>query len=411
MHSFKLGRAFGIEFRVDWSWVFIFVLMTWNLLAVFSHWHADWSAAGVTGVSIAAVLAFFVCVLLHELAHSLVATRYGTRVRSITLFLFGGVSDMEHEPGSARAEFLTAIVGPVTSLVLGFGFLLLGEGLTDMSVTTVENAWTVLARLGPLATLFVWVGSINVLVAVFNLIPGFPLDGGRVLRSILWAMTGDLRTATRWASAVGQAVGWAFVVVGIGMAFGVRIPFFGTGLIGGLWLAFIGWFLRTAASRAGLKVALDDALAGHTVEDLMTRTAPTVSPDLPVATLVHDYFVRTDERAVPVVEHDRLAGIVSISNVRATPTERWAMTPVGAIMQGADSLPQATPEEPLAQAFEDLARQDVDSLPVLSGGRLVGILRRRDVARWLELVWRPGAGGGGPSGHAFSSGREPSSGL
>jgi Zn-dependent protease len=392
MHSFKLIRVFGIEIRVDWSWVFIFVLLTWNLCVALSRWHSDWSAVAVVAVSVTAVFAFFGCILLHELAHSLVAVRFGMRVRSITLFLFGGVSNIEHEPRSARVEFLMAIVGPVTSVILGFAFLLLGGGITSMSVTSAETDWTALAGLGPVATLFRWLGSINVLIGLFNLIPGFPLDGGRVLRSALWAATGDLRTATRWASGIGQGIGWGFIVVGIAMAFGVRVPVFGTGLVGGLWLAFIGWFLRTAASQAGIKVAIEDALAGHTVEDLMTRTAPTVSPELPLASLVHDYFIRTDERAVTVVRDDRLVGIVSLSNVRATPTERWATTSVGAVMQSADSFPEATPEEPLAQAFEDLARLDADSLPVLSNGRLVGVLRRQDVARWLELVWRPNAG-------------------
>ncbi len=398
MHSFKLGRAFGVEIRVDWSWVFIFLLLTWNLIVIFSRWHPGWSPVGVGAMAITAVLTFFGCVLLHELAHSLVATRYGMRVRSITLFLFGGVSNIESEPPSAGAEFFMAIVGPLTSLILGFGFLLLaGLPVVSGSVTTSEGVWSVLARLGPLATLFLWLGWINVTIGLFNLIPGFPLDGGRVLRSALWAATGDLRTATRWASGIGQGIGWAFVIAGIAMVFGLRVPVFGTGFVGGLWLAFIGWFLRTAASQAGTKLAIDDALAGHTVEEFMTRTAPTVAPELPVATLVHDYFVRTDERAVPVVRDDRLLGVASISNVRATPMERWATTPVGAVMQPAESIPHATPEEPLSQAFEDLARADVDSLPVLSGGRLVGVLRRRDVARWLELVWRPSVGGSGPS--------------
>ena len=404
MHSFKIGRVFGVELRVDWSWIFIFLLLTWNLLAVFSRWHPDWSPTGVVSIAVIAVLAFFACVLLHELAHSLVAVRYGMRVRSITLFLFGGVSNIEQEPQSAGAEFLMAIVGPLTSLVLGFALLLLGELIARLPMTSASDAWSVLSRLGPSATLFLWLGSINVVIGLFNLIPGFPLDGGRVLRSALWAITGDLRTATRWASGIGQIVGWAFVVTGVAMAFGASVPFFGTGLVGGLWLAFIGWFLRTAASQAGLKMAIDDALRGRTVEEFMVRDGIAVSPDLTVATLVHDYFVRTDARAVPVERDGRFLGIVSIANVLSTPMERWAITPIGQIMQNGGLSPHATPSMPLAQAFEDLARSDADVLPVLSNDRLVGVLRRRDVARWLELAWKPDAKGHGP----WASGGVPS---
>ena len=230
MHSFKLGRAFGVEIRVDWSWVFIFLLLTWNLLVVFSRWHPDWSPVGVVAMAITAAFAFFGCVFVHELAHSLVATRYGMRVRSITLFLFGGVSNIESEPRSAGAEFFMAIVGPLTSLILGFAFLLLAGLLVasgSVTTSTSEDVWSVLARLGPVPTLFLWLGWINVMIGLFNLIPAFPLDGGRVLRSALWAATGDLRTATRWASGIGQGIGWAFVIAGIAMVFGIRVPIFG----------------------------------------------------------------------------------------------------------------------------------------------------------------------------------------
>jgi Zn-dependent protease/CBS domain-containing protein len=399
MHSFKLGRVFGIELRVDWSWIFIFVLLTWSLFQVFSRWHPDWSPAGDLAVAGTAALAFFGCVLLHELAHSLVAIGFKMRVRSITLFLFGGVSNLEREPRSAGAEFLMAIAGPITSVLLGLGFTVLGSLVAPRSLVVTGSLsspgdpWGALAQLGPLPTLLLWLGPVNVLIGLFNLIPGFPLDGGRVLRSAIWAVSGDLRLATRCATGMGLTIGWAFVVAGIAMAFGARVPFFGTGLAGGLWLALIGWFLSNAASRAGSRLAIEESLAGHTVEDLMARPGPAVSDDLPVATLVHDYLVGGDERSVPVVRDDRLVGIASVAGVRATPIERWASTPVRDIMQPPRSLPVASPGEPLADAFEEMAREEVDSLPVLAGDRLVGTLRRRDLAKWLELVWRPGARG------------------
>jgi len=391
MHAFRIGRLFGIDIRVDSSWIFIFVLLTWNLASVFSTWHPAWPIYLQIGVALAASLLFFGCIVLHELAHSLVARRYGLGVRSITLFLFGGVSNLEHEPASARAEFFMAIVGPITSILLGMGFLAAALLTTVVSLGEPGTGVTGFAQLDPVETLLVWLGPINLVIGFFNLVPAFPLDGGRVLRSILWAASGDLRQSTRRVSLVGQTFGWLFIVMGISMVFGMRVPFFGTGLIGGLWIAFIGWFLKGAAAQAYSRLAIDDALAGHTVAEAMRRDGLVVSPGLPIATLVQ-YLVRSDDRGLPVTQDDRLVGLVSLSNIRAVPTDQWADTLVGAVMQPAASLPTATPEQPLAKAFEQLARQDVDQLPVLEGGRLVGMLQRRDIARWLELAWGPIAG-------------------
>jgi Zn-dependent protease len=220
MRAFRIGRAFDIELRVDWSWVFIFVLLTWNLVAAFGKWHPDWPPREALMMAAAASVLFFSCILLHELAHAIAARRYGLRVRSITLFLFGGVSNIEHEPTSARAEFFIAIVGPITSIALGIVFLLGASLVTTLPMEDVESGWKAVAGLGPLPTLLVWLGPINVMIGLFNLIPGFPLDGGRVLRSLLWSLTGDLRSATRWASATGQSIAWLFIAGGIAMSFG-----------------------------------------------------------------------------------------------------------------------------------------------------------------------------------------------
>ena len=389
MRGFRIGRLLGIELRVDWSWVFIFVLLTWNLVAVFSRWHPDWSPLGAFVIAGAASLIFFGCVLLHELAHSVVAMKYGMRVRSITLFLFGGVSSIEQEPPSARAEFFMAIVGPLTSIALGALLLFVASLVTPISVNDAEAGWSGLARLGPLSTLLVWLGPINVVIGFFNLIPGFPLDGGRVLRSFLWSVTGDLHAATRWASVTGQTIGWLFIAGGIAMTFGAQLPFFGTGLVSGIWLAFIGWFLHGAASQAATKLALDDVLAGMTVEQLMRRDVPVATPELTVAALVHEHLIPGDDRALPIVDDGILRGIVSLSDVRKLRPDQWASTQVRAIMATGESLSTATPEEPLAKAFERLARGDVEQLPVVAQGKLVGMLRRRDVTRWIELAWRP----------------------
>lgn len=391
MHAFRIGRIFGIDLRVDWSWVFIFVLMTWNLFSVFSRWHSAWSRFEDGAVALAASFVFFGCILLHELAHSVVAMSYGVRVRSITLFLFGGVSNIEHEPPSPGAELLIAIVGPITSVMLGVGFLVLASLLTTVSMTNVGNDWSALGQLGPLATLLAWLGPINIMIGLFNLIPGFPLDGGRVLRSVLWRITGDLHAATRWASATGQSIGWLFIAGGIAMTFGAHVPFFGTGLVSGLWLAFIGWFLHSAAAQATTRLAIDDALAGMTVDQLMQPHGPIVAPDLSVTALVHDHLLPGDDRGLPVVQDGVLLGVISIADVRTLHPGQWADTSVGSIMRGVEALSIASPEEPLAKAFEQLAQRNIDQLPVVVSGRLVGMLRRRDVTRWLELAWRPAA--------------------
>jgi Zn-dependent protease len=386
MSAFRIGKVFGIDIRVDASWVFIFVLMTWNLSSVFSTWHPNWPTYESIGVALAASFLFFGCILLHELAHSAVAQRFGVHVRSITLFLFGGVSNIEREPPSPRAEFFTAVVGPITSILLGLGFLVAASMGTAISMSDTETARIGLARLGPLATLLVWLGPINLGIGLFNLLPAFPLDGGRVLRSVLWGLSRDLQRSTRRVSFLGQTFGWLFIVTGIAMAFGTRVPFFGTGLTSGLWLAFIGWFLRNAASQAYTRLAFEEALAGHVVSEVMRPDAPVVSPELPLATLVHEYFVRSDERTLIVVRDHELLGVISIADVRHVPPGEWAATTVTAVMQPWPSVATATPDQPLAEALEQLARRNVDQLPVLEGGRLVGVLQRRDIARWLDLA-------------------------
>ena len=326
-NGFSVGRIFGIRITIDWSWIFIFVLVIWNLGTAVSDLHRFWSPVTIWGVAVVAALLFFASVLAHELAHSLVARAQGLPVRTITLFLFGGVSNIQREPRSPAAEFLMAIVGPITSIVLGVIFLVLGAISAGTLVQEVMPSMTGLASLSPLAIILLWLGQINVLLGLFNLIPGFPLDGGRVLRSILWAATNNLRTATRWASWVGQAIGWLMIIAGVAMVFGARIPVLGTGFLGGLWLAFIGWFLNTAALQSYRQVVIHDILEGVPVARLMRTTVPTVPATISIGDLVHEYVMRTDERAFPVLQDgDHLAGLVCLDDVRKVPREDWDTT-------------------------------------------------------------------------------------
>jgi Zn-dependent protease/CBS domain-containing protein len=381
-----IGRIFGINIQVDWSWVFIFLLVTWSLAAgLFPSWHPEWSTALSWVVALSASLLFFASVLIHELAHSLVAKAKGLPVRRIILFLFGGVSNIEREPPSPKAEFLITIVGPVTSIALGAFFLLLSR-LSMGGLGTVSPELTeVVSRLGPLSTLLLWLGSVNILLGIFNLIPGFPLDGGRILRSLLWLATGSLRKATRWASGVGQAIAWILIVSGVVMIFGAQIPFFGTGLINGLWLILIGWFLNGAAIAGYRQVVIRDLLEDVPVERLMRSAVPVVPPDLTVSELVYQWIMGTDERAFPVVTGDRMVGLVCLEDARKLPREAWESTTVDQIMTGAEQLDVVSPREDANEAFEKLTRRDVRQVPVMEDGHLVGLLRRRDIVKWLQV--------------------------
>jgi Zn-dependent protease len=382
-----LGRLFGITIHLDWSWILIFVLVTWNLaVGIFPGAHPEWGAALSWGVGLVASLLFFASVLAHELAHSLVAKARGLPVKRITLFLFGGVSNIEREPPSPAAEFLISVVGPLTSFVLGGLFLFLAQVLGGGQAIVGDDPVRVAARLEPVAVLLAWLGGVNIVLGIFNLIPGFPLDGGRVLRSILWGATGDLVRATRWASWVGQALGWVLIVGGIAMAFGAELPFFGSGPLSGLWLAFIGWFLSNAAAQSYRQVVVQDLLEGVPVDKLMRANVPTVPPEMPVSELVDGFLLGSDERAFPVLAGERLAGLVCLEDVRKVPRAEWEATPVRAIMTPIERLATIGPRVEASEALGALARRDVRQLPVVGeDGRLLGLLRQRDIMRWLEL--------------------------
>jgi Zn-dependent protease/CBS domain-containing protein len=388
MHSsgLTIGRIFGIRITIDWSWIFIFVLVTWNVGTAVAHLHPAWGLATIWGVAVVAAILFFASVLAHELAHSLVARAQGLPVRTITLFLFGGVSNIQREPRAPGGEFLMAIVGPLTSIVLGVIFIVLGGVSTGTLMHTVLPSMAGLAHLSPLAIILLWLGQINILLGLFNLIPGFPLDGGRVLRSLLWAATGNLRTATRWASWVGQAIGWLMIIGGLAMIFGVQIPFFGTGFLGGLWLAFVGWFLTMAAIQSYRQVVLEDVLEGVPVARLMRTTVPTVPATISISDLVDAHMMGTDERCFAVLQDgDHLAGLVCLDDVRKVPREAWETTRVQQIMTPMDQVAVVTPQEEASEALTELTGRDVNQVPVVQDGRLVGMLRRRDVLRWLQL--------------------------
>jgi Zn-dependent protease/CBS domain-containing protein len=385
-NGIRLGRAFGIRVTLDLSWIVVFLLVCWNLTLVFSSWHPQWALFECAVLAVIAAALFFASVLAHELAHSLVARTQGIPVGEIRLFLFGGVSNLQREPTSPEAELATTIVGPITSLVFG-GAMLMAATLF-VPIVTPDHAFEAIAGTGAIGTLLLWLGAVNIGVGLFNLIPGFPLDGGRILRALLWSATRDFRKATLWSSAIGQFVGWTFVLVGVAMFFGLRVPFFGTGPASGLWLAFIGWFLASAAHASQRNVFVEDAFEGVTVRQLMRRTSYVMPSETTIGDAARQWFMRTSEHAFPVVdEHGQFAGLLATSDVRKVAEDAWDDTPVTEAMTPTNALVVTTPSETAAEALRKLAEADVEQLPVVreATGELVGALERRDVARWLEL--------------------------
>jgi Zn-dependent protease/CBS domain-containing protein len=382
--GFHLGRIFGINIRIDWSWIFVFFLITWNLGTGFTQIHEDWSFYLTWGLAFVAALLFFGSVLAHELAHSLMARVQGIPVRRITFFLFGGVSNIEQEPSSPRAEFLITIVGPITSFALGLTFIALsGVGIASVT-TSMRDPSRVLSELSPLITMLLWLGPVNLMLGIFNLLPGFPLDGGRVLRSILWAVTDNLVRATRWASYVGQGMAWLMIGSGIAMAFGFRIPIFGTGFVNGLWLAFIGWFLQNASAASYRQVIVRDILEDVPVSRIMRANPPTVSADITISDLVTE-IMNKDDHAFPVMKANQLIGIVTLQDMRSIARDTWNQKHVREIMTPKEDLMVIEPWMDSADALSNLMRRAVRQLPVVHDTRLVGLFRRRDIIRWLQL--------------------------
>jgi CBS domain-containing protein len=281
------------------------------------------------------------------------------------------------------------VVGPIASALIGVGALLLASLLVGLRAGNVEEAESTFAHLGPAATLLMWLGPVNIGVAIFNLIPGFPLDGGRILRSILWKATGDVRKATRWAATIGQGIGWMFIVAGIATMFGMRVPFLGGGMMGGMWTAFIGWFLTRAAAQSIQAMELKELFSGVPVARAMRTAAPVVSSDASIGAVVDLWFTRTDETAIPVDEHGRFVGMLTLLAVKAIPRERWETTPVRDVMM--TDVPTVAPTDDLTAAIEKLGAAPLGVLPVVEDGALVGLLEQRDIARWLDLY------GGRPS--------------
>ena len=383
----RAGKIAGIEVQLDWSLIVIFWLILVNLATgTFALHHPDWSPGLRWATGAVAAVLFLLSILAHELAHALVGRAQGVEIAGITLFMFGGVSRTKTEPQSARRELLMTIVGPLTSIAIGVVAWLIGTRvLPHADAMDVTAPLSRSGAVGPLGTLLLWLGPVNIALGIFNLIPAFPLDGGRVLRAALWAATGDLQKATRWAAGLGRFFATLFILAGLSMIFGIRLPYLGSGLVSGLWIAFIGWFLQRASAASYSRALVSDLLEHVHVSELMQRGGfATVPPELPVSTFVEGRMMEADQQSFPVTEQGAFLGVVTAAAVRRVPRTDWATTRVRDIMVAGADLPVATPDEPATSAFEKLAARDLGQLAVVDGGQLVGLLRRRDLARWLN---------------------------
>jgi Zn-dependent protease/CBS domain-containing protein len=376
--SLRLGRIAGIEIRIHYTWLLAFVLIAWSLALGFFRQASPGYTLGTYWIAgIVAALLLFLSVLLHELAHSLVAQARGIPVRSITLFIFGGVSNLEEEAERPAVEFAMAIVGPLTSLVLAFIFWVVFKGMQPDGLAGLFNFRDLSLRNIVAASLY-YLALINALLAAFNILPGFPLDGGRVLRSILWGTMNDMVRATNIAATVGRLFGWAFI------AFGVYWILFTRDFLGGLWIAFIGWFLSNAADVSRREITLKEHLTGARVKDVMCLGQESISPKTTVADLVYGIFQQRFRRAMPVCQDNRPVGIVTIADLKGLPQEKWAQTPVEQIMTR-EPLYSVTPEDDLNAAMKLITQHDLNQVLVLSQGQCVGLLSRADIIGYLQL--------------------------
>jgi Zn-dependent protease/CBS domain-containing protein len=364
-----LFKLLGFQVWLDWTWFILALLITWSLATVL--FPKLYEEAGLTptvqwSMGVAGAAGLFVSIVLHELGHSVVARRFGMQMRGITLFIFGGVAEMTDEPPSAIAEFFVAIAGPVVSFLIGVGML----GMTTLGATL---DW-------PTAIVGVtrWLGWINLVLVGFNLVPAFPLDGGRVFRAGLWYWKGDLRWATRVASSVGGMFGIVLIAIGL-------LSLFAGNFIGGVWWVVIGLFLRGASSASYQQVLLRRALEGEPVARFMSASPIVVPPDIPISTLIDEYFYRYYHRMYPVASNGHLVGCVSIADVKAIPQHDWPVRTVTEIMSECGDANTVRADDDAMRALAKLNASGESRLMVVDDGQLVGILSLKDLLRFLSL--------------------------
>ena len=361
--NISLGRVFGIPLRLHYTWFIIFALVTYSL--VFYTVDQPYPIGQRIILGILTSVLFFASIVTHELAHSILAIRNNIPVKEITLFVFGGVSQITKEATHPRAELTIAIVGPLTSLALAgifYGLHLLLAGTQQILA----------------ASLMQWLALINVILAVFNLIPGFPLDGGRIFRALVWHRTHDYHRATRVATKVGQGIAYAFIAGGIALILVLQL------WLNGMWLIFIGWFLNDAARASYQQVLLHDALMGITARQVTDYSCPLIPPHTSLTELVQQYVLPTGRNCFLISWGAELEGMVTLQQIKEVPRTHWATTTVQDIMTPARKLKVAYADQDLLSVLQQMNGESANHIPVMEAGKVVGLISREDVARFLH---------------------------
>ncbi len=360
-----LFRLMGFAVRADASWLLVILLVTWSLATgYFPAIYKGLTPRTYWLMALVGALVLFLSIIVHELSHSIVARRYGIPMKGITLFVFGGVAEMDDEPPSPKAELLMAIAGPAASVLIGGAFVGLAEIAPRMGLR------------GEVVAVLRYVGMTNLILAIFNLLPAFPLDGGRVLRAIIWWKTHSIRRATRVASHSGTAFGWLLVILGV-------LALFRGNVVGGIWWFLIGTFVRQAASMSYHQIILREMLSGQPVRRFMNPTPVAVPRTISVAELVDDYIYRYHHSLFPVVDGERLIGCVTTQQVKQLPREEWSRQTVGAIATECSTGNSISPDADAMRALVQMGNRKASHLMVVDGERLVGILGARDLLRLL----------------------------
>lgn len=366
-NSLKLFTVFGIEIRLDLSWFIIFALLAYYFGFQYFPSVLPGTSSGILAlVTIITIILFFSSVLVHEISHSLIAKSQGNPVKRITLFLFGGMAQIEKEPETAKGEFIMAIAGPAASFILGIIFGII---------------WFFTRSIGVISEPVKYLAIINIVLGVFNMLPGFPLDGGRVLRSIVWKTTGSLQRATFVASTAGRIIG--FLLIGVGIVY----VFFGN-FFNGIWLAFIGWFLQTSAQAGYSQVKFQAAVKGIKVKDVMNEDIIEVEKNITLQELVDDYFMKYRFGRFPVVEDKRskrFIGIISLHDIKIIPREKWPNVKAGDIVKTVSADEKVDREMEISDAIKKMGGNSLSQLVIMSGNRLSGIITKSDVMRYIKL--------------------------
>ena len=359
--AWKIGSIMGIPIRVHFSWLIVFGLITWLLSSrYFPAVAPDLPIASYWTKGVLAALLLFASVAFHELAHSYVAQKYHLTIESITLFIFGGVAQMKGDPPSPRAEFWIAIAGPLSSFFLSAVFFLL-----------------MMSTAGGIKALFSYVARLNLILGIFNLIPGFPMDGGRVLRSAIWGKKKDYFYATQKASSVGRGIALFFIFYGLFSIF--------TGGPGGIWLMFIGWFLYSAAQASYQQSTLQEVLSGIKVKDIMVREMQAMDPSISLDEAVNQYFLRYGYGGFPVIEDGKFLGIITLKEVKSVPREEWGRVKVSEVSVPHEKRWELSPEADVTKALELMIKEDKGRIVVTEKGKIIGLITRNGIARYVQI--------------------------